>query len=754
MTGRIDAMGQLNTLQDPHGMVIMKLTFEAWPRILAGDFWGGLAAMLVALPSAIAFGVTIYSPLGSAQAALGALAGLLGATALGIIAPALGGTNRLISAPCAPAAAVLSAFAIEYLSGGESIEETVLMLSLLGLLAGLLQIIFGIVRLGQLIEYMPYPVVSGYLSGVGLYIIAGQLPKFVGAPKNAHFWEALAAPWQWQSLVVGTVTIGVMLVAPRLTRLIPAAILGLLAGVIAYFVLGLADPALFILTGNPFVVGSLGGGGSFMAAMQSHWQALLSIEPVRIWPIAVPALTLAVLLSIDTLKTCVVLDALTRQRHDSNRELIGQGCANVVSSAMGGIPGAGTMGATLVNISSGAVSRYSGVIEGVLALMAFVLLGTFIAWVPVAALAAILMVIGVRMIDQHSFQLLKQRATILDFAVIAAVIATALTVSLMAASGIGIVLAVLLFIREQIGGEVVRRKVCCNENFSKRVRTHEEMQMLVEQGWRGIVVELQGSLFFGTTNQLFSALEPELKTRDYIILDMRRVQSVDVTAAHMLDQVKDMLAERHGFLILSQFPQKLPSGRDMQQYFDQLGLVRPDSPVRLFAEVDEALEWVEDRILEKELCLLGELDPLELSEIELFKGRGQHTLAELEKCMEKRSYKAGDKIFLRGDHGDEIFLIRKGAVRIMLPINDNHSHHLGTFGRGAFFGEMSFLDGNVRSADAVAFSDTELYTLSRNTFNTLSEVHKKLALGLMEGIASVLASRLRYTNAELRVLES
>jgi SulP family sulfate permease len=412
------------------------------------------------------------------------------------------------------------------------------------------------------------------------------------------------------------------------------------------------------------------------------------------------------------------------------------------------------MGATLVNMSSGAVSRMSGVFEGVLALVAFLVLGTLISWVPVAALAAILIVVGVRMIDHHSFQFLKQRSTILDFAVIAAVVATALTVSLIAASGTGIMLAVLLFIREQIGGTVVRRKVSCHETFSKRVRTHEEMKVLVEHGERGVVVELQGSLFFGTTNQLYSALDPELKTRDYVILDMRRVQTVDVTAVHMLDQVKDILAERHGFLIFSQLPQHLPSGRDMQQYFDQLGLVRPESPVRAFGELDDALEWVEDRILEDAACEHSSRAALNLSEFEIFKGRKAETLAALEECMEKRSCKAGDKIFEHGDSGDELFMIRKGAVRIVLPITEKQSHHLGTFGRGSFFGEMAFLDGGARSAEAVAFSDTELYVLSRKTFDLLAEEHKKLALGLMEGLASVLASRLRYTDAELRVLES
>jgi len=721
-----------------------------------GDFWGGLAAMLVALPSAIAFGVTIYSPLGASSVAQGALAGILGVTALGLIAPALGGTNRLITAPCAPAAAVLSAFALEFMHTGGSAASALLMLSMLGLLAGMLQIFFGTVRLGRLIEYMPYPVVSGYLSGVGLYIIAGQMPKLLGAPKGAHFWEALASPhfWKWQSMVVGAVTIAVMLAAPRFTKLVPAAILALLAGVLAYFGLGLADPALLSLQGNPFVVGSLGGGGSFGDAMAGRWHAMSDVGLDQIMHIAAPALTLAVLLSIDTLKTCVVLDALTRTRHNSNRELIGQGIGNVASAVIGGIPGAGTMGATLVNISSGAVSRYSGIFEGVLALAAFLLLGTLISWVPVAALAAILIVIGVRMIDRHSLQFLKQRSTILDFAVIAAVVTTALTVSLIAASGVGIVLAAFLFIREQIRGTVVRRKLRCNETFSKRIRTQQEMEILVVHGERGVVVELQGSLFFGTTNQLYTALEPELKLRDFVILDMRRVQSIDVTAAHILEQIRDMMADKHGFLLYSQLPTNLPSGQDMQQFFDQVGLAPDKSAARVFDDIDDAKEWVENCILEEAAVKLEEETPLELNEVELFKGRKEETLAALGAHLIRTSYSAGTKIFSRGDKGDELFFVRKGLVRFMLPIDANHARRLSTCGRGAFFGELAFLDGDARSADAIALTDVELFVLSRKTFDAFAEEHKKVALNLLVGLASVLTSRVRYLTTELGSLQS
>ncbi len=727
------------------------------PKSLANEFWGGLAAMLVALPSAIAFGVTIYSPLGAAFVAVGALAGILGTFALGLVAPTFGGTNRLITAPCAPAAAVLSAFAIEMMQKGVTGESALLMIALVSLMCGVLQVGFGVAGLGRLIKYMPFPVVSGYLSGVGLIIIVSQVPKFLGVPKGTHFWESLRSPWlwRWEGMVVGGVTVLVMLFASKVTKAVPAAILGLVSGVLAYFALALYYPALLELAGNKLIIGQLGGSaeGGFFTAMVGRWKAFGGVNPSDLKLLITPALTLAVLLSIDTLKTCVVLDALTRTRHNSNRELIGQGLGNLASTAVGGMPGAGQMGATLVNISSGGQTRVSGLIEGALALVAFLVLGQFIAWVPIAGLAGILIVVGFRMFDRHSLHLLKSRSTILDFVVIVAVVAVALSVSLIAASAVGIGLAIMLFIREQVGGAVVRRKTYANQMFSKQMRLPEEMEILTQRGDQAVIFELQGSLFFGTTDQLYTAIEPDLKVRKYVVLDMRRVQSVDFTAAHMLEQVQGMLAERDCYLIFSELPRAAPSGQDMKRYFQTMGLVRSERHVRGFRELDAALEWVEDQILQEQRLEKAAETPLELHEIEVFKGRKEDTLSELTACLVKRSVKDGEYIFRRGDEGDELFLIRRGAVRIMLPIVGKRSHHLATFGRGDFFGEMTFLDREPRSADAVAGADTDLFILSRERFDALADHHKRLGMSLLEGLAKALAIRLRHTNTELRTLE-
>ena len=741
-----------------------QLTSSSGPQPLLGrkqapgDFWGALAAMLVALPAAIAFGVTIYSAIAPSYAALGALAGIIGATVIGLVASTLGGTDRLISAPCAPAAAVLSAFAIELTHQGVTPATIVLLLILLGMLAGVVQLLLGFIGVGRLIKYIPYPVVSGYLSGVGLIIIGSQIPKFVGAAAGTLWWEALISPlgWDWRALAIGGATVVVAILAPKVTSKVPGTILGILAGLLTYFGLASQDPSLWDTANNPLVIGALGAAKEgYLASIAGRWNEIGDLRLSQIAALLGSALTLAALLSIDTLKTCVVIDQLTRTQHESNRELIAQGIANIASAAAGGIPGSGTMGATLVNLNSGAVTRMSGILEGVLALIAALILGSFMAWIPVAALAGILIVIGIRMFDREPLRFIESRATVFDFGVVLAVIVVALTIGLIAASGVGVAMAIILFLREQIGGSVVRHKVYANQMSSTWYRPEAEMRVIEQKGDQAVIFELQGSLFFGTTQQLYGEIEPELAKRSYIILDLKRVLSVDVTAAHLLNNVRDALQERGAMLLLSGIREKLPNGRNLREFLEQTGVVTADeNVVRTFPELDAAIEWVEDRILGERASVSKEEEaPIQLHEMELFKMRKDETIQDLEARMELRNYKAGDTIYALGAPGDEIFWIRRGTVRIFAPLGGGRTRHIASFGRGDFFGGLAFLDNRPRGNDAVAASDTEVYVLSRKQFYELADEHKKLAFTLITAIARTLAIRLRNADTELTMLQ-
>jgi sulfate permease, SulP family len=720
---------------------------------LSGDLWGGFAAMLVALPSAIAFGVTIFSPLGAEFGAKGALAGMLGVAALGLIAATFGGTQRLISAPCAPAAAVLSALTIQMTQQGSGVGAVVLTLFLVAFISSLVQISFGLLRIGQLIKFMPFPVVSGYLSGVGLIIVMSQLPKWMALPKGMNWWQGLHAVelWQTPSLIVGAVTTALMLLAPRVTTRVPAVIVGLLGGVAAYWVLALtAWPELGRLHDNPFIIGPLSvGGEGFFESLLDPFKSL-SESGMPPWThILFPAMTLAVLLSIDTLKTCVVLDALTGSRHDSNQELIGQGLGNLASSLIGGAPGAGTMGATLVNKASGGTTYLSGVFQGLWSLLAILLLTSLIAWVPVSALAALLIVIGFKMIDWHALHLLRAKDTMLDFAVILTVVIVANTVSLIAASGVGVALAIVLFLREQIYTSTIRRQSFGDKTFSSRVRGQRERDVLAEKGSHTVIFELQGSLFFGTTDQLYTAIEPELSNAKFVVLDFMRVQSMDMTAGHMIERIRNMLAERHAKLVLTRVPERLPSGRDLRSYVDHIGLLS-DSTAKIFDEFDEALEWIEDETLTLAGHAHVSKEGIPLAKFEIFHGLNEQEITSLERCAQHRQYQEGDLVFSADSSGHELMLISRGEVKVSLPLANGKTIHLTTFSRGQFFGEMSFLDGRPHSADVYATRETELIAIDRKAFATAASGDPVMSISVMRAVALAIADRLRHANAELR----
>lgn len=726
-------------------------------RYLSGDIWGGFAAMLVALPSAVAFGVTILAPLGSQFTAQGAIAGILGVCFLGVIAAIFGGTQKLISAPCAPAAAVLSALTIQMTAQGSTAAAILMTLFLVALVSSLIQILFGVLRLGQLIRYMPYPVVSGYLSGVGLIIVASQLPKLLGADKGVDWFTALSHPATWQpvSLMVGGMTGAVMLIAARFPSRIPAVIQGVAAGVVVYWILALSTfPSLLNLDDNPFIIGSLTSGGEDVwNNITATWMSLGSADLPHWEYVLIPALTLAALLSIDTLKTCLILDAISGSRHQSNRELIAQGVGNFAAAMFGGTPGAGTMGATLVNRASGGETRLSGVAQGLWSLLAFLLLTPLLSWIPISALAGLLIVIGFKMIDWHSLNLARSRSTILDFSVIMIVIIVAKTVSLIAASGVGVALAMLMFIREQIYSSTVRKKTYGTAMFSKRVRPIAEVQSLMKIGKHTVIYELQGSLFFGTTDQLYSAIEPELDSIRYLILDFQRVQSMDMTAGHMIERLRSMLTQKKATLILSRVSNSLPSGRDLRNYIDELGITNGTNAAKLFSDLSDALEWVEDHTLKTSGITDDSSASMQLQEFEVFIGMQETTLQALQQCAQKRFYAASEMIFTADTPGDALMLISRGLVRVDLPLSEGRKTHLATFGRGQFVGEMSFLDHIPHSADVQAITETEVFVIHRSDFDELAKLDYAMSNHVFSSLASSMAARLRHTNHELRLLQ-
>ena len=298
----------------------MKNNFE-W-----SDAWGGLAAMLVALPSAIAFGVAMYAPLGASYAAAGAMAGVLGTAAIGLTVPAVGGAPRLISGPSAPAAAVMAALCARLVAGGSGASSVIASLLLVGLFCGLLQAVYGALGGGKLIKYIPYPVVAGYMTGVGLIVMLSQIGPFLGLPKGTHALHGLLTPglWQLPAVAASLATVAATLAAPRITKKVPEAIIGIGAGMAVFALFSFSRPGLMGLDDNPLVIGALSvSPRAIFANASSAFGALRALDLHVLRALLAPALTLSVLLAIDTLKSCVVTNFLVGARYNSDRELAG-----------------------------------------------------------------------------------------------------------------------------------------------------------------------------------------------------------------------------------------------------------------------------------------------------------------------------------------------------------------------------------------------------------------------------------------------
>jgi SulP family sulfate permease len=351
------------------------------------------------------------------------------------------------------------------------------------------------------------------------------------------------------------------------------------------------------------------------------------------------------------------------------------------------------------------------------------------------------------------FKLALRRGTRVDFLVIATVVAVA-QLGLILASMVGVAIAILLFIRDQILRSVVASFVHLDAAHSKRKRLIAEREILSSNAHLAAVVELQGNLFFGTTDQLLTQLEPDLREARFVILDVRRVQSMDYTAAHLLEQLQTQLSERAGGLVLCGMPSALPDQHNFREYLTQLGLVRAGYGIRVAETLDSALEWVEERILEAAgSAHQGDGRPLDLHHLDLFRGLSDTDLRLLSTWVREVRVGAGQKVFGVGEPGGEIYLVRRGSVRILLPLEGGLRHHLATVGRGSFFGEVSFLDGGRRSADAEAKEATDLYVLSRTHFDSVAGEDAAMAARVFARLASAIGERLRQADAELRILE-
>mgnify|MGYP001023287189 CR=1 FL=1 len=469
-----------------------------------GDLFGGLTAGIIALPLALAFGVA---------SGAGPAAGLYGAAALGFLAALFGGTSTQISGPTGPMT-VVTAAAIVAFSGDFASACAVIVL------AGLFQILFGVLRLGAFVRFIPYPVISGFMSGIGVIILLLQIQPILGAPSVnsplaaiTHLPQALAdASIPSLCLALASMAI-VFLTPPRISRVIPSPLIALIA-------LSLAAHSLKL------PVASIGAIPSGLPAPRlplfelSQWSRIVGL-----------ALALGVLGTIDSLLTSIVADSLTRKRHNSNKELIGQGLGNIAAGLVGGLPGAGATMRTVVNIKAGGTTRVSGMIHAVFLVAVLLGLGPLAAGIPLAVLSGILVKVGVDILDYRMIKLAK-KAPKQDMLVMLAVFGTTVFVDLIVAVGVGVALA-SLFLTYRIARQT---QIRITEADGKAEEELSGMDPRVR------VIGIDGPFFFGSSALMQDKVDRMLGTR-IVVVDCMRVPFMDISAVFALSEMIEKLKD-------------------------------------------------------------------------------------------------------------------------------------------------------------------------------------------------------------------
>jgi len=479
-----------------------------------GDLTGGLTAAVVALPLALAFAVA---------SGVEPQAGLYTAIVAGIVAAIFGGSPVQITGPTGAMAVVLVGIVAKY--GLEKVW-------IAGVMAGIIQVALGIAKLGRLVKFIPYPVTAGFTNGIAVIIFCGQLNNFFGLqlPRSEHFlpglWESVTHIQGVNSASVGLamVVITTQLLWPRINTTIPGSMVGLiLATAVASFfhlhvpTIGSIPQSLPVPQGIP------------------HWTDFgLLRELIN------PAFALAALGSIESLLSAVVADGMTvSEKHNSDRELIGQGLANIIVPFFGGIPATGAIARTAVNVRAGGQTRLSGVIHGLALAIIVLTLAPLAAQIPLAALAGILMVVSVRMIEWEAIGLLM-RATYSDFGVMILTWLVTICFDLVLAVEVGLIAAGALFIKRM--SELSLVKIPETEVFPPGVPLELSKEIAVYR--------VDGPVFFGAAERFVTFLrdEPEVK---YLILRLRFVPNMDTTGLVALEDIYQDLKRHDCRLILT-----------------------------------------------------------------------------------------------------------------------------------------------------------------------------------------------------------
>jgi SulP family sulfate permease len=526
---------------------------------LRGDIFGGLTAAVVALPLAIAFGVA---------SGAGAVAGLYGAACVGLFAALFGGTPAQISGPTGPMT-IVSASVFTTYADNPSVAFTVVMM------AGGFQVLFGAMRLGRYVNLMPYPVISGFMTGIGVILIIMQVEPLLGYPSPGTVANAITVlPQQLSNpnphaVILGIISLLICLFTPgMLNRIVPAPLIALVVG--SLLALGLSDAAVLghIPTGMPRL--------QVPNVVFQDFNGML-----------VSAAVLGALGAIDSLLTSLVADNVSRTFHDSDKELVGQGIGNIAAGVLGGLPGAGATIRTLTNLKAGGRTPLSGVVHATVVFLVVLGFGPVLTFVPHAALAGILIKVGLDVIDWRYLKRMLHAPRV-DATLMAVVLLLTVFVDVITAVAVGVVMASLVFVKESAELQIESIKALSDPDHAEFL-TKTESELFRRCGGRLLFIYLSGLMSFGAAKELSRRIGIS-DTYDVILIDLHDVPRVDGSAALALEEIVDQAVSAGKDVLM------VGLSAPVARLLGQMGILDRFKETTRFATRREALSYAAERL--------------------------------------------------------------------------------------------------------------------------------------------------------------
>jgi MFS superfamily sulfate permease-like transporter/CRP-like cAMP-binding protein len=723
----------------------------------------GISAAFVLVAMMLPLGLIAFAPVGEYAVEAGLRAALAAAIFGTLTAFVLSGALLPNEVPRASSVFLFAAFILRIAgdaqlraSPSNGVVEILFLAALCLALTGVIQIVFGVLRLGNIARFVPYPVVAGLMTGLAISLVIYELPEVLGTHGGGegHGAEAAAegahhgAINAW-TVLVGLVTIVVFVMVRKRWPSLPSKLIGLAAGTaiaVVFTVLIHADVGPRV----PFL-GRIPAPDALLPVFSAEGVTLA----LRFgYDLLVTALAIAVVGSLDSLLAAVgETEGPLDTAHHPNRLLIALGCGNLVSSLFGGVPVAYSSHHAITTHHAGGFKLVSSLTTTVTLVLLLLYGAPLLQLIPVAALSAMMLVIAVGLIDRWAGSTIDRlrrgqydSELIVNITLVVLVAGVTIAFGLVAAVLTGLVLSMGLFLAV-MNRSLIRSVQTGTTRGSRRVYPPEQASLLRVEGHRIKLLELDGAIFFGTADRLgFEALRAA-QGAQFLIIDLRRVNMIDASGALMLHKLHRLLREQGVELLLAHISATSKLGRALTG----AGVFVQRHHTDWFDDADRALEFAERRLLDDARAADDDHE-LAIAEFALLKGLTPEELTFMKPYLDRQLFPARAALYHEGQLGDRLYLLAKGAVSIVAEDPEAKGKHrrVVTLAPGVIFGESAMIEGGTRSVTAIAEGEVVTYSLSRTNLDAIHARNPELSRRILLNMVSHMSGLVRMTTSILR----